>query len=362
MNKKILILTASTGGGHNQVAKNLKIKFEESSNKVEILDIFDTNEIVNDIVQKGYMELITKLKDPYEYFYHFFNKDFFNKKILKNMFILIRAKIFKEINKINPDIIISTHPFAVSIIGRLKEKEEINIPFIQIITDFNAHYSYIYDTVDAYIVGSEYTKKTLINKNVSEDKIYVYGIPISEDFKIEKRKKDSLFKVLIMGGSLGIKKMEQSVDILVKSNIEMKLTIVCGKNERLYNKLYIKYANNSNVLVLGYVDNINELMDESYLIITKPGGITATEAITKNIPMIIPYSYMGQEKENIAFLINEFVALDITNINLLPEYIISLINNPEIYNKMVLNMKKISSDYSIEGVIEVANKLIEKKN
>lgn len=361
---KYLILTASTGQGHNQAANNLKIEIEKNNSSALILDLFTNNlkfNFTKNTIEKGYDILASKIPDAYGLLYNVSNNKFLNPILLKNIFIYSELTIIKTIKKYKPDIIISTHPFAVPIISRIKEIFKINIPFIQVVTDFKAHYTYVDKNVQAYIVASDYTKNSLIEKGVSDEKIHVFGIPIKEEFlNTEKIKKDN-FKILIMGGSMGLKDMEKSVEILLNSNLDIKIIVVCGKNISLYKKLNKKFINKiieGKAKILGYTNKISQFMDECKLIITKPGGLTTSEAINKKLPMIIPFTIPGQEQENANFLTEENVAIEINDIEILPKYIKNLIDNKEIYQNMVNNMEKLSKCYRTENIIKLAENLI----
>ena len=166
-----------------------------------------------------------------------------------------------------------------------------------------------------------------------------------------------------MGGSLGLKAMEKVVDILVNSNLPIHLTVVCGKNIKLQKKLtktLTKQIIDGKVHIYGFTDKISDIMDNSKLIITKPGGLTSTEAINKHLPMIIPFYIPGQEEENTAFLVESNMALEIKDFEHIPNYINFLIENKEYYNNMVDSMKKLSKCYSTTKIIELANQLIKK--
>lgn len=362
---KILILTASTGAGHNQAANNLKRSFDEKNHEVEIIDLFkSTDTAMNKIITEGYNFFANKIPDAYGILYNSLDKKQLNKYLLKNAFILIERRISKKIAEIKPDIIISSHPFGVPIISTLKSKDKITIPFVQIVTDFKAHYTYVDENVDAYITASEYTREGLIERGISPDKIYAYGIPTKEEFQVKTKRNFDLsgrFKVLVMGGSMGLKPMKDSVEILISSDLNIQITVVCGNNESLRKKLTNKFSDSikaRKLEVLGFINNVHEYMENSDLIITKPGGLTTTEAINKCIPMLIPFAIPGQEQENASFMVENKMALEIREVSQLPMYIRHLTERPDVYMQMVENMQELSNTYSVDNIIELAEHLM----
>jgi processive 1,2-diacylglycerol beta-glucosyltransferase len=99
-------------------------------------------------------------------------------------------------------------------------------------------------------------------------------------------------------------------------------------------------------------------MDYCDVIISKPGGLTVTESIVKNIPLIIPFAIPGQENENIDFLTSEGYAICAKNLNKINHLVNHLIKNPTELSKMKSNIKRLSSTYSLTKIVDVANQLV----
>ena len=206
--KKALILTTSTGQGHNQAATSVAKSFENAGYEITKVDFLAKNsKILNDMIVMGYEVSASKFPKTYGLFYRLTDSKLIN-KVLKIPFSLTRKKVSKLINEIQPDVIVASHALSISVISDLK-KHGLNIPYILIVTDFKAHYLYVDSYVDAYITGSDYTKQSLIARNISPDKIYPIGIPISSNFytditTADTLKDDEYFNLLLMGGSLGL--------------------------------------------------------------------------------------------------------------------------------------------------------------
>lgn len=366
---KIVILTASTGAGHNQAAQNLKVEFESRGSKVHIVDMFKlTHKSIDVIVSDGYKLLATKLPKAYGIMYKTSDIKYFNPLFAKHFFIATEMRLKKVFKAYQPDLVISTHPFGAPIMGGLKKRGKVSMPFIQIVTDFKAHYTYVHAYVDAYIAASDFTKQSLIHRGIPAHRIFVYGIPTKPQFKVTKQRvfsEDRPFELLVMGGSMGLKPMAKSVERLVKAPDKIKLTVVCGTNASLRRSLEAKCSEaiaSGHLKLLGFVDNIHELMEEADVIISKPGGLTTTEAINKCIPMIIPFAIPGQEQENTAFLVENEMALEVQDVDALHWHIRSLIDNPEAYQRMVANMEALSKQYSMQQIIELSMSLIQGQN
>ncbi|MGG7176940.1 MGDG synthase family glycosyltransferase [Clostridium paraputrificum] len=367
--KKVLILTTSTGQGHNQAANSLIEAFTEEGFECVRHDFLANNsKFLNDMIVGGYEISASKLPNTYGVFYKLTD----SKVILKLLPLVFNNTIKKLnslINSTKPDIIIGTHPFTVSILAKLKS-QGMNVPFISVVTDFKAHYTYVSPLVDAYITASEYTKKSLVDRGINPDIIFPIGIPIKENFyesdkEISKIKDNGYFNLLLMSGSMGLKNISYVLDELLTNPNKLRITVVCGNNEKLKNSLSKKCQStypNKKLHILGFSNDIASLMEFSDVIISKPGGLTVTEAIAKNLPLIIPFVIPGQEMENTEFLTSSGYAYYVKDIQNINPTVNKLIQNPEYLKTMKTKLKLLSSSYSIKGIVNVANSFIDKYN
>ena len=367
--KKVLVLTTSTGQGHNQAANSLIESFTQNGYECIRHDFLaSNNKILNNIIVGGYEISASKFPKTYGFFYKLTNK-----KLIQNLLSLVFFNTSKKVNKlidsVKPDIIVGTHPFTVSIISSLKKKG-MSTPFISIVTDFKAHYTYISKYVDSYITGSEYTKASLINRGMNPKIIYPIGIPIKRNFfnnssEINTIKNDDYFNLLLMSGSMGLKNISYVLDELLTNPNKLRITVVCGNNEKLKNNLMKKCQStypNKKLHILGFSNDISYLMEYSDVIISKPGGLTVTEAIVKNLPLIIPFVIPGQEMENTDFLTNSGYAYYVKKISDINPVVNKLIDNKQFLIDMKNNLKLLSSSYSIDKIISLSNNLIDKNS
>lgn len=362
--KRILVLTASTGGGHNQAAFALKRKFDDRGYDVKVVDFIKlNNKIIEKLFIEGYNLLYSRFPNVYGGLYKVSNSMERNFKLLKYGTKVFEKNVYKVLMNTTPDLIIGTHPFIVEVISMMKEKRRINLPFISVITDFNAHNIYINKNVDAYITGSRYTSEKLMDRGIPEKKIFNYGIPLREEFFSNKKgiQKSDPFTILLMGGSIGYKMMEKVLMELMKSHNKLRVFVVCGNNQYLRDKIRKKYKDqyeNKEIKVYGFTEDIPILMEESHILISKPGGLTTSEAIAKKLPLIIPYMIPGQEEENAEFLVKAGMALKVDNIKCINAEIDQLIKFPNILSNMKKNMDNISRSYSSNSLIRLAENLI----
>ena len=313
---KILILSATFGDGHKQVAKAISeaVEYTLPNASPIILDIMEwIHPYLYPVSLFVYKRGIKRFPQVYSYFYKKTRvKNSFSTK-LNSLFTFGLQTMLEVIQRIKPRVVVSTYPFAAGIISKLKEQGLINIPAVTIITDYTDHSYWIHPYTDLYIVGSNQVRDRLISLGIEDDKIKNTGIPVRQRF-IESQPRELLlekygmrsnkFTILIMGGGDGfIGKGRSTFRALESVSQTLQLIIVCGRNKKLKKQLELELKDyKHDVLLLGFCENIQELMAISDLMITKPGGVTTSEALAMGLPLLIYHPLPGQEEDNAEFL------------------------------------------------------------
>lgn len=354
--KKVLILTASFGLGHNSVAKAIKDQLEAYTEdyRVEIIDAF---EVLTPSLKEKYERLYKLLTEKYPEIYNYVYDMRKNAEetIFDNLFYeMHKGRLYKYLEQEQPEMIISTFPMCSGIVSKIKSKLTIEIPMITVVTDVVDSWEWLHDDTDMYFVPTHDIKEKLIQKHIDADRIRVTGIPVRKEFLDNKKESNKLKQVLVMASAMN--KMGLTYETLKKIDQlnKIKLIVVTGSNEKLYNSLSNhKFAN---IEVLGFTNQMAQLMEVSDLIITKPGGVTLFEAINMEIPLVIKDSGIGQEQANIDYVKEKEIGIyiddktDILQIfqdELITESVIKRIRNNIKRIKESIQPKKIA-EYSME--------------
>jgi processive 1,2-diacylglycerol beta-glucosyltransferase len=248
----------------------------------------------------------------------------FDNKLLCHRFLnLLRRE--------KPDVIISTHFLVNELVSYLKGRGEINTRLLSIITDFGVHNFWLAENVDLYIAASYDTQDILISKNINKEKIRVLGIPIRHEFqkKIDKksaRQKLGIspdFTALILTGGIGMGPIYDIVKVLPSS---INIIVICGTNKKLYSQL--RQLNMPNLVVLGWIDYVQETMAASDIAITKPGGSTISECFAMDLPMIFFSIIPGQERQNAEIISKNGLGFILERPEQIRQKIIYLRDNP----------------------------------
>ena len=320
--KKALLLYISEASGHHSASIAIEKALHHLEPSIETLNINSfnyTNPILEKIINTAYMGVIKRTPEVWEYLYD-------NPKVLKNTQSL-RAMIHRFntgklktlLDDFKPSGIVCTQAFPCGMVADYKKSFNLDIPLVAVLTDYAPHSYWIYDSVNKYIVPSQETAQKLINDGVDPERIVQYGIPIDPKFKREldnnaifrKLSLDPMKPVLlIMGGTQGLGPIKELIKLLDRSNLDIQMVVPAGTNRRLYNWLSRRERRmRKKTIALPFASNIDELMQIARIIITKPGGITTAEALTKGVPMLIVHPLPGQEAMNTRFLLKEGVAV-----------------------------------------------------
>ncbi|MDP2941993.1 MAG: glycosyltransferase [Candidatus Omnitrophota bacterium] len=320
--RKILLLHISVNSGHHMAAlaveKALKL-LEPDAEALNINAVNYINPFVEKVLNRTYMGVIKNKPEVWEYLYD--NPRVF-RSISKLRDLIHRfnsGKLKTLLDEFRPDAIACTQAFPCGMVADYKNSFGLKAPLIGILTDCYPHSYWLFDSVDYYIVNSEAATNRLVEHGIPREKVRTFGIPIDPKFAdkvdinditarigIDKR----IPAVLIMGGGQGLGPIPEIVSSLNRIARPIQMIIVAGSNKRLFNWIERRRHNfRMRSFIYGYVSNIDELMAVSTLIITKPGGLTISEALSKNLPIIIINPIPGQEAKNTEYLLREGAAI-----------------------------------------------------
>lgn len=291
----ILLLTGRFGMGHLQCANTLKNKIESENPEVtvKVLDLLAyLQPHVYTLWYRAYDFLISRCFGVYNFFNSFYGEIGENRGQL-----IFKEKMQTLMADERPDLVISNLPICSQIYNSYRKRSGCSIPLYVYVTDVSFRGEWISPEVDRYYVADESTKIALMCAGVSEEIIYISGIPVSDDFT-PRAEDGPRTSVLLMGGGAGlIPGGKKTVDVFDGMGIEVSL--VCGNNKKLraYAEKHCK-----NIRVYGYTDRVPELMRHAKLLVTKPGGITTFEAIRAETPMCVMTPVLAQEEGNLKLI------------------------------------------------------------
>jgi len=313
---RVMVFSAAFGAGHFQAAEAIVEAVKEKRPDAEIvhLDFMEfLNKPVNRAIKNVYLGLIKHAPGLWGKFYYKTAKISPSSTVYQILHHLGKGKFLKFIEKKSPDIIVCTYPTIACVLGELRQRKLLQVPVVTAITDFAAHSHWIHQGVDLYAVASTKTLDSLVAAGIKEDRVRVTGIPVSLTFEGDLDRQRIALKLglnptqrvcLIMGGAFGaLAGVKKICEMLSVSLLPIQTVVVCGKDRKLFASLEeVALQSRNPVIRLGFVTNVEELMTVADFVVTKAGGLTVSEALTKNVPLFIYKPIPGQEEENAHYL------------------------------------------------------------
>ena len=349
---KVLLLSIKAGYGHHSTAKAIMEQFEAIGHECEMLDIFEyINHYLCSSVQNGYLFSTKYCRGIYEKSYTKLTKreDPYGRHAIPVVFSrFVAKKIGDYVKDYNADIIISTHSYAALCVTQLINDGIIKCPTIGIVTDFTVHPFGESSKLDYYVIPDELMNEEMMSKGIRREQLLPFGIPVKSQFKtkIDKQKARErlgiydMTTVLVMMGSMGYGNIKKILSDLDNFRYDFQVLCICGSNKRI-KKAVDSYRWIKPVFSYGFVDNVDVMMDASDFIISKPGGLTTSEALAKGLPMIAMQPIPGHERRNLEFLTNNGVAVGVDDSCSLSQALEIMLKNPERINSIQNNVKII---------------------
>lgn len=372
MKKKILITYASYGSGHKTVANYIYEYFKEHGDyDVKIVDVMDYASLIGKINLKLF-NMIFKFQFSLPATIGYELSD--NKIVTAPYKIYTKACLNKQLQKdfleYNPDLLIATHFFGGIMMGSINKKYHTKTKIITIITDYCSNCMWIqnHKYEDYIVVSNEIVKQEVLKFGVDEKKICPFGIPLSSKFKVTDDKEKIKFKYNIKnnkpiilffgGGSMGSSFTYNYLKAILKLKLDINIIFVAGKNVELQNKVndLVMKENTPNITVLGFTNDVSNLLNIATLVITKPGGLSVTEALEMKTPMILIPGNGGQENYNANFVTKNKYGLRVRTPFQLSRVMKKINNNPEIVQNMYNNLKNQEENKSIEKLFNLVEK------
>ncbi len=371
MAKSILVAYATAGIGHKKAALAVKKALDE----LQALDtrafLIDALDYTPPLFKWSYLQLyllaVNKFSTLWGFMYYLTDNFYVNLVVSRlrrfnnwlNSKELRRFLIYSKF-----DVIVATHFFVSEVAADLKKKGLIKSRLVTVVTDFRLHSWWVSGFVDTYVVSNHDAESDLLKFGTNPSKIKVMGIPVEPVFSKSQDKgklrhdfelEEGVFTILVVGGGFGVGPIEGIVKIICGIEKPFQLIVVCGHNEELVKRMEnLKTASKARMKVLGFVNNVYEYMEVSDILISKPGGITVSESLTKELPMVVISPIPGQETRNSDFLLRHNAAIKIESLDQLKDTVSGLISDPEKIRNLKEAIRKIRTPNASSDIANLA--------
>lgn len=347
---KTLVLSCNTGEGHNSCANAIKETFESYGEECRIEDSLKfISEKTSEFISGWHVRIYRYIPNLFRFGYRF-AENHSSEKADKSGFLTSQKKgtdcLFHFIRAGNYDTVICTHVFSALMLTDVLKKHKLSIKTAFIATDYTCSPGVKESCLDEYFIPDDSLIKDFECPNIPKNKMKASGIPIRKMFlsRLEKDGAKKLFDIpsdhkhlLIMCGSMGcgpIFRLAHELSDRLPSDCD--LTIVCGTNAKLKEKLEKKYSGFENIHIRGYVQDMSALLDSADLYLTKPGGISITEAASKALPMVFVDAVAGCEEYNRRYFTQKKAAADGSGVKEIADICIEILSGEDKRRNMSL--------------------------
>jgi processive 1,2-diacylglycerol beta-glucosyltransferase len=352
---RILIATITAGGGHLAAAAALDEAWR-GSRPADVVERIDLLKFFSPLHRKihadGYVKLVERAPELWGMVFKSTDHPVAARRLNRIKRVIpsnSRARFERYVKHFRPDLVLCTHYLPVELLGHLRNRNarprrqphhpKATNPFVaSVVTDFEAHALWMDSGVDLYCVAAEETKARLVARGADAENVIATGIPISAKFSAKPDGKgvrkqfgwrDDLPVLLVLSGGFGMGPVAEILTELDKVREPFQTIVVTGRNEELRREL-AAHDRKHPTHVLGFAANMHELMAVADLIVSKPGGLTSSEALALGRPLFILNPIPGQEAANSDFLLERGAAAKVNRVEDLPYRIGQLLGSKKL--------------------------------
>jgi processive 1,2-diacylglycerol beta-glucosyltransferase len=358
MSKSILVLSAAVGAGHLRAAHavELAIRALDPDAMIENVDVLTlTNAAFRRLYGKAYLDLVNRAPHMLGYFYDLMDRPVSPRRKSDRLRYLVEelnlTSFVKYLKQQAWDVVVNTHFLPAEMIAHLRNRDRFRIPHFTVTTDFETHRLWVNQPCELYFTATQEGAKNLEHWGVPAGSMIVSGIPIHPAFSAAKSREECLRSqqlqgdrpvVLQLSGGFGVGPVDQLLRQLLEVQTPIEVVVVTGRNEELRERLaQVVPPPRHRLVVLGFTDRMDELMTAADIVVTKPGGLTTSEALACGAAMAVVNPIPGQENRNSDYLLENGAAVKINNLATLPYKLDHVLADPTRLGQLKQNAKRL---------------------
>lgn len=373
MPKRVLVLSASVGAGHLRAAQGVELALRQVDpeavvKNVDVLEL--TNAAFRRVYGKAYLDLVNRLPHVLGYFYDLMDRP--RSQLRKSD----RLRLVAEKLNMAPflrflqteawDIVVNTHFLPAELIASLRKQGKFSTPQLTVTTDFETHRLWVNQPCEHYFSATEEGAAYLTHWGVPASDVTVTGIPIHPVFSLPKDRDECVKRqglagdrpiVLQLSGGFGVGPIEDIFRSILTIEVPLEVVVVAGRNVEVKERLEeIGPPERHRVKILGFTNQIDELMAVADIVVSKPGGLTTSEVLARGAAMAVVNPIPGQESRNSDFLLENGAAVKINNVATLALKLTPLLRDPSKLARLKENARRISKP---QAAFDIARRALE---
>jgi len=364
---RVLILSASIGGGHVAAGRALANGFVARGAQVEHVDLLEhTAAPFRRLYRQAYFDLVRTVPDLVEWLGRRLDRHpselrTTQQQLRARLVRLLSYEVPRIIDRYRPDVLVHTHFLGAEIVsGRLKRHRAL--PQVEVITDFFAHSFWLQPGIARYFVATEEVRVHLLAAGVDAHRVRVTGIPIDPSFgalpdSAQARARlgidPSRELLLVLAGGMDTDDLRTLLQQLRGFRWPLQVMVVCGRSTEsavLARDLVAEAPGPTSFDVRGFVDDMATLMAAADLAVTKPGGLTSSEALAAGLPLMLIRPYPLQEEANANVLLEHGVAVRVEPLSTFGHKLRRLLEEPERRSAMRAATKSLARPNAADDI------------
>ena len=345
---RVLILSCNTGGGHNVCGEAIRQAFEAAGDTCVSADALQfTSNKLSKFMSWGHTTIYRRIPKLFRFGYGYAEN---HPKMMQEDAAVVKLltsgaeDLHSFLVASGYDIVICTHVFSGLLLRKALELYPMPIKTAFIATDYTCSPGTANSELDVYFIPDATLAEEFIAAGVPGGKLVACGMPVLSQFYIrgDKEKAKEAFNIkpnnthlLLMCGSMGCGPMKQLTEALSgRLEPNWEISVVCGTNQKLFRELEQKYDSYPNIHIHGFVQDMSSLMDSADLYLTKPGGLSTSEALAKALPMVLIDAVAGCESYNLRHFTEMGGAVTAPSVEDLTALCLELLKDPQRRGKM----------------------------
>lgn len=371
--KKIALLTLSVGSGHVRAAEVIRRALADGGDNVEARTL-DVLELARSwflwLYVRPYWAMLRHAPWAWRWLFERRQRKRHRATAPHRFFRRGCVEVLRQLKAFAPHLVIVTEIGAAEIAALGRREGWFNAPILAVQTDFQAEPPWVQREIDVYCAGSDEAKAQLIGWGVSPNRILVCGVPIDPAFGLPFEKAELLKAfgldarrpvVLVMGGGMGPVPLDKVVEVLELCGLPLQVLAVAGHDRKMRERLdALRTRVALDLHPFGWTDTVPELMAAADLLITKPGGVTAAEALAVGLPMVLTHPIPGPEERHLRYLEQRGVAVRARSLDEIPQLVSGLLTNPDKLAEVARRAREFARPDAAHTIAQVAHAMLEK--
>lgn len=345
---RVLILSCNTGGGHNACGEAIRQAFEAAGDTCMSADALQfTSNKLSKFMSWGHTTMYRRIPKLFRYGYGYAEN---HPKMMREDAAVVKLltggveQLHSFLVTGGYDSVICTHVFSGLLLRKALEMYPLPIKTAFVATDYTCSPGVANSELDVYFIPDAALAEEFIEAGIPAGKLVASGMPVLSQFytRGDKEKAKLAFGIkpdnthlILMCGSMGCGPMKQLTEALSQRlEPDWEISVVCGTNQKLRRELEQKFESYPNIHIHGFLQDMSALMDSADLYLTKPGGLSTSEALAKALPMVLIDAVAGCESYNLRHFTAMGGAVTASSVEELTTLCVELMKDPDRRSEM----------------------------